>query len=247
MRGTKSRAQLPASPASVRRAAPAKSPMAKSRGGTPGSTRRPADDARNSILSAAQRLFYEQGIRAVSVDAVAEAAGVTKRTLYYHFKSKDDLVAAYLEARDVTTLNALRSTPNQRGPHPGDRILSVFDFLESWFSSPGFHGCPFNNAVAEQGVTEAVAAIVRRHKATVRAWFTELAQAGGAKHADAVGAQLLVLLDGALNGAAVFANADAAIVARATAEAVLDAADVARSRPAPQKPGRREVARSKTP
>ena len=38
--------------------------------------------------------------RAVSVDAVAEKAGLTKRTLYYHFKSKDDLVAAYLAARD---------------------------------------------------------------------------------------------------------------------------------------------------
>ncbi len=55
---------------------------------------------RERIISAAAKLFYNEGIRSVSVDAVAEEAGVTKRTLYYHFASKDDLIGAYLEARD---------------------------------------------------------------------------------------------------------------------------------------------------
>src|ERR1700754_2882276 len=55
---------------------------------------------RDRIISAASKLFYSEGIRAVSVDAVAEKAGLTKRTLYYHFRSKDDLIAAYLDARD---------------------------------------------------------------------------------------------------------------------------------------------------
>ena len=59
---------------------------------------------RARIVDAAVGLFYGEGVRSVSVDAVAEKAGVTKRTLYYHFKSKDDLVAAYLEARDQPTL-----------------------------------------------------------------------------------------------------------------------------------------------
>ena len=56
------------------------------------------------IIAAASKLFYSNGIRGVSVDAVAEKAGVTKRTLYYHFRSKDDLVAAYLAARDQPNL-----------------------------------------------------------------------------------------------------------------------------------------------
>ncbi|TGV79729.1 TetR/AcrR family transcriptional regulator, partial [Mesorhizobium sp. M00.F.Ca.ET.149.01.1.1] len=55
---------------------------------------------RKRLVDAATRLFYAEGIGRVSVDAVAEKAGLTKRTLYYHFKSKDDLIAAYLDARD---------------------------------------------------------------------------------------------------------------------------------------------------
>ena len=63
---------------------------------------------RERILSAAAKLFYGEGIRAVSVDAVAAKAGVTKRTLYYHFTSKDDLVAAYLAARDQPNLTLFK-------------------------------------------------------------------------------------------------------------------------------------------
>jgi AcrR family transcriptional regulator len=205
-----------------------------SRGGTLGSTRRPPDDARRSILSAADRLFYEQGIRAVGVDAVADAAGVTKRTLYYHFGSKEDLVAAYLEARDEVTVNALRNLPTERGSRPGDRILAVFDFLETWFAGASYRGCPFNNAVAEQSGPKA-SAITKRHKETVRSWFAELAAAGGAQRPDEVGARLLVLLDGALNGAAVFGTPEPAIVARTMAESLLDSAGVSRSPPKPSR------------
>ena len=59
----------------------------------------PENPTRERILTAASKLFYAEGIRAVGVDAVAEKAGLTKRTLYYHFRSKDDLVAAYRRAR----------------------------------------------------------------------------------------------------------------------------------------------------
>jgi AcrR family transcriptional regulator len=61
----------------------------------------------------------------VGVDAIADAAGVTKRTLYYHFASKADLIAAYLDARDESTLEALRNTRGGGGDRPGDRILGV--------------------------------------------------------------------------------------------------------------------------
>jgi AcrR family transcriptional regulator len=170
----------------------------------------------------------------VGVDAVAEAAGVTKRTLYYHFASKEDLVAAYLEARDEATLEALRSTPGRGGSRPGDRILGVFDYVERWCRTPAYRGCPFNNAVAEQASSPKVTAIARRHKATVQSWFTERAAEGGARDAEGTGARLLVLLDGALNGAAVFASADAAATAGAMAETIVDTAGIDRT-PAPKR------------
>ena len=68
---------------------------------------RDSRQTRERILEAANRLFYGEGIRSVSVDAVAEKAGVTKRTLYYHFRSKDELVAAYLASRDQPSLARL--------------------------------------------------------------------------------------------------------------------------------------------
>ncbi|MCV4655865.1 TetR/AcrR family transcriptional regulator, partial [Escherichia coli] len=69
---------------------------------------RSSDATRHRIVAASAKLFYDDGIRGVSVDAVADKAGVTKRTLYYHFQSKDDLVAAYLAARDQPNLELFK-------------------------------------------------------------------------------------------------------------------------------------------
>jgi AcrR family transcriptional regulator len=195
-----------------------------SRGGTAGSKRRPPDQARTSVLAAADRLFYETGVRAVGVDAVAEAAGVTKRTLYYHFPTKEALVAAYLVARDGPTRLAIERTTGEHAL-PGDRILAVFDHLERWFRTSEYHGCPFNNAVAEQLGSEA-AAIARRHKTAVAAWLSDQAQLGGARLPKQLGAQLMVLIDGALNGAAVLDSPEPARTARSVAAALLRAAGV---------------------
>lgn len=93
------------------------------------------------ILAAADRLFYNQGIHAVGVDAVAAEAGISKRTLYNHFPSKDELIAAYLARRGAQV-----AAPE--GP-PLAQILGVFDALARWFGSRHFRGCPFVNAVAE--------------------------------------------------------------------------------------------------
>ncbi|HYQ17566.1 MAG TPA: TetR/AcrR family transcriptional regulator [Polyangiaceae bacterium] len=200
-----------------------------SRGGTAGSKRRPPDQARASVLAAADRLFYEQGLRAVGVDTIAEAAGVTKRTLYYHFPTKDALIAAYLEARDDAVRLAIDhaiaaladgASPERQQTLPAARILAVFDHLERWFRAPGYRGCPFNNAVAED-TAPGVAEITRRHKSVLRDWLSDQAQLAGARAPRELGAELLVLIDGALNGALVFASAEPARSARRVAITLL--------------------------
>ena len=198
------------------------------RGGTPGSKRRPPDQARSSLLAAADRLFYEQGVRAVGVDAVAEAAGVTKRTLYYHFPTKEALVAAYLEGRDDATR---LSVEKHAGGHvlPGDRVLAMFEFLESWFKTSAYRGCPFNNVVAEQIGGDA-ALIARRHKAAMAGWLSDQVKLGGAVEPQELGAELLVLIDGALNGAQVFGTAAPARAARKAAQILLAEAGVKTSK-----------------
>lgn len=202
---------------------------AGSRGGTRGSTRRPPDEARRRIIETADRLFYEEGIRGVGVDTIAAAAEVTKRTLYYHFASKEDLVAAYLEARDEVTLGALRTASSDAGARPGDRIVGVFEFIASWSASKGYRGCPFNNAIAEQGSGAKTTTIARSHKTAVKSWFVRQASEGGAADPDTLGERLLVLLDGALNGAAVFRSPAAAVVAREMAEKLIDENGLERS------------------
>src|SRR3984885_8446285 len=98
------------------------------------------------ILETADRLFYLQGIRAVGVDTVAAEIGISKRTLYNHFPSKDALISAYLARRSILLPASDKPALEQ--------ILGTFDSLERRFSAKDFRGCPFVNAVAELGTED---------------------------------------------------------------------------------------------
>ena len=104
-------------------------------------------DMKDRILETADRLFYLQGIRAVGVDTIAAEIGISKRTLYNHFPSKDALISAYLARRFVA--------PRPSDKSPVEQILGTFDSLERRFSAKDFRGCPFVNAVAELGARTA--------------------------------------------------------------------------------------------
>src|SRR5262249_49020645 len=110
---------------------------------------RDSSQTRRRLIAAADRLFYGQGIRAVGVDAVAEAAGVTKRTLYYHFASKDDLIAAYLEERDLPTLGRYKELIPEGGPSAEARIRRIFEHLGKNAQNPQWRGCSLLRAAAE--------------------------------------------------------------------------------------------------
>ena len=104
---------------------------------------------RERIVSAASALFYNDGIRGVSVDAVAAKAGVTKRTLYYHFRSKDDLVAAYLAARDQPNLALFqRWFAESEGGLP-EKVEGIFHNLARSARHPKWKGCGFLRTSAE--------------------------------------------------------------------------------------------------
>src|ERR1700757_5180273 len=100
-------------------------------------------DMKERILETTDRLFYLQGIRAIGVDTIAAEIGISKRTLYNHFPSKDALIAAYLARRFVQ--------PRASDKPPAEQILATFDSLERRFGARDFRGCPFVNAVAELG------------------------------------------------------------------------------------------------
>ena len=148
-------------------------------------------DMKDRILETADRLFYLQGIRAVGVDTIAAEIGISKRTLYNHFPSKDELIAAYLQRR-------FSKAPASDKP-PVEQILGTFDRLERGFAAKGFRGCPFVNAVAELGPEDqSVRKIAVAFKESRRLWFRDLLNQLGVADAEGLATQLTLLVDGAI-------------------------------------------------
>lgn len=169
------------------------------------------------ILAAADRLFYTKGIRAVGVDTVAAEAGVSKRTLYNHYPSKDALIAAYLTAR-------FRHIAPSDAP-AREQILANFDRLERMIADGSFRGCPYVNAVTELGDPKHPAAqIALQFKEQRRQWLRSLLERMGVKHPDPLATQLQILAEGVLATALVRGDPAVARSARAAAEVLLDAA-----------------------
>jgi AcrR family transcriptional regulator len=169
------------------------------------------------ILAAADKLFYEQGIRAVGVDAVAAEAGVSKRTLYNYYPTKDELIAAYLTAR-------FKHVPPSDAP-AREQILAYFDRLERMFADGGFRGCPYVNAVTELADRKhAATSIAVRFKEERHAWYRSLLERMGVRNPDDVATQLQMLVEGALITATMRDDPKVGRAARAAAEVLLDAA-----------------------
>jgi len=180
------------------------------------------------ILATTDRLFYGQGIRAVGVDTVAAEAGISKRTLYNYYPSKDDLITAYQSRR-------FKPVPLTEAP-PARQILGNFDRLERSFSNGRFRGCPFVNAVAElKEPDHAANKIAIAFKDERRAWFRELLRRLGLADPDSLAMQLMLLVDGAIAAAVVRGDPKVARAAREAAATLLSAAgvDIAAECPAP--------------
>src|ERR1700688_4986513 len=151
----------------------------------------PKQTMKERILETADRLFYLQGIRAIGVDTIAAEIGISKRTLYNHFPSKDALISAYLARRFVQ--------PQRSDKPPAEQILGTFDRLERGFASKGFRGCLFVNAVAELGAEDqAVRRIAIAFKESRRLWFRDLLLQLDVTDAEGVATQLTLLVDGSI-------------------------------------------------
>src|ERR1700742_2141338 len=104
--------------------------------------------ARDRLLAADNELFYNEGVHTVGIDRIIEQAGVAKASLYNTYGSKDELVRAYLQlrfdARRDATMAALALVDS-----PREKLLAIFDLLETTCRRPGFHGCAFVNASVE--------------------------------------------------------------------------------------------------
>jgi AcrR family transcriptional regulator len=153
---------------------------------------------RERIISAASALFYNDGIRGVSVDAVAAKAGVTKRTLYYHFKSKDDLVAAYLAARDQPNLALFRQWFAEADDGLPARVQRIFRNLARSARHPKWNGCGFLRTSAELANMPGHPAmkIGAAHKKKFEEWLRATFEGERIADPQQLARQILLLLDG---------------------------------------------------
>lgn len=171
--------------------------------------------ARVRILKAAAHLFYLEGVRSVTVDAIAARAGVTKKTLYYHFTSKDELIAAYLAQRDQPNLAAFAKwLEDAEGPLP-DKIEAFFARIAEAARHPKWRGCGFLRTAAELANLPGHPArrIGASHKKNVERWLEREFVAAGIASAEQLARQVTVLLDGAFSAMLVHRDAGYAVTA----------------------------------
>ncbi|WP_095590197.1 TetR/AcrR family transcriptional regulator [Actibacterium ureilyticum] len=175
----------------------------------------PADTPRDRILSAATELFCHNGFAATGVDTIAHHAGTAKSTLYAHFKSKDNLIEAVLEREGQAWRSWFFGQLNKTAGTPAQKIASVFDILELWFSDPEFYGCPFINAISESNSEDdRLRAAVASHKSHLNLWLHAQALEMGFSDPGALVRQMTVLIDGAIVAAQVSRDASFARVAK---------------------------------
>lgn len=182
---------------------------------------------RDRIIAAACKLFYVEGVRSVSIDAVAEKAGVTKRTIYYHFSSKDELVAAYLDDRDLPNLILFKRWFDETEGDLIQKTQAIFDNLAHSAKSPKWKGCGFLRTAAELANQPGHPAVKvgMQHKKKVEAWLTEqFAADGSIREPPKLARQIVLLMNGAF--ALVMLHRDTAYMESAgnAAGALVDAA-----------------------
>jgi AcrR family transcriptional regulator len=184
---------------------------------------KPLTPAGERILAAVSTLFYEHGIRAVGVDAIAEAAEVTKKTLYDRFGSKDLLIAAYLERRNRLWHDFLDDQLERRRPStPEEVILTLFDALTDWMVESR-RGCGFINASVELAAPDHPAMpVIVGQKRWMLAEFAAQASLAGFTDVDELADRLLLLHAGALVSYRVAAIEHAPEVAYRSAADLLD-------------------------
>ena len=161
-------------------------------------TRTPSGSAtRARILAAANELFYAHGIRATSADRIIEQVGITKVTFYRHFRTKSELVVAYLVQQAAAERAWMQSVRREGDPVGSLRALAAGIGAAS--CRPGFRGCAFINAAAEfSDPGDPVRVTVDAHRRWMLEEFAGIAAEAGVGDVDSAARQLMILRDGAM-------------------------------------------------
>lgn len=182
----------------------------------------PAISAQERLIAAATRLFCRYGVNSVGVDAIVEAAGTAKTTLYKAFGSKDGLVEVVLEREGHAWRSWFISQIDGPGGTPLERLARIAPTLKIWFERDDFYGCPFINVVGESDkADDRMRSLALAHKKVVLDRLSELCMEAGFESPEQVAHALGLTIDGAIVSALVTRNPDVAAIAGNVCDAVL--------------------------
>lgn len=178
--------------------------------------------ARERVLATAYDLFSRRGIRDVGINEVIEGSRVAKATFYRHFRSKNDLVLAFLDRRERDwTVGLVEAESMRRGVTPEQRLVAIFDVFDEWFHSTDFEGCSFINVLLEMGSADAVGQASIQYLANIRVIVRRRAEDAGLRDPDDFARAWHILMKGSIIAASE-GDVDAARRAKAMARCLID-------------------------
>jgi AcrR family transcriptional regulator len=173
---------------------------------------------REHLIDTAIGLFCEHGYHGTGIDLILDTARVSKKTLYNHFRSKDELIVAALRKYDGVFRNDFMRKVDSLGDTPRDRLIAMFDVIDEWFSKDEFFGCMFINAIGEYSDKDSpIRDISKQFKKSMREYIRSLCKQAGAPAPDLLADQLSLIIEGATVTAQVSQMKDAAQTAKSVA------------------------------
>lgn len=154
---------------------------------------------RDELVRKALQVFYRNGFNATGMDRLVAETGISKTSMYKHFRTKEDLILAVLRLRDEHFRNWLYRRMEELADTPAQQLLAMFDALEEWFSEPGYKGCMFIKASSEfQEAGHPIHKQSADHKRMLEGHIAKLAESAGLANPDLLARQLLLLKEGAI-------------------------------------------------
>ncbi len=178
---------------------------------------------RDELVQKALKVFYKNGFHASGMELIAAETGISKTSIYKHFRTKEDLILAVLRLRDEYFRNWLYRRMEELADTPKDQLIAMFDALQEWFDDPEYRGCMFIKASSEfQECSDPIHQQAADHKRILERHIIQLAEQANLTNPDVLAKQLLLLKEGAIVTAHLGHTKKPAEDAKIAAKALID-------------------------
>ncbi len=170
---------------------------------------------REHLINTAIELFCEHGYHATGIDKIIDKAGVSKKTLYTYFRSKQELIIAALRQHDGLFRNKFMRQVDSLADTPLEKLLAIFDVAEAWFSKRKFFGCMFINVIGEYSEKDSpIRDICKQFKRLMRSYIRDLCVQACVEEPEILADKLALLFEGAVVTSQVSQKPEAAKTAK---------------------------------